>query len=79
MQDVVRKCRNSAAVRIPPTASQAAPVRLDQPADAREQGARIVAAPPTPARLDHAALVAGVTDDNRHAPIDAGRPAGREP
>ena len=78
MQGVVKKWGNSAAVRIPAAVLEAAHVRLDQPVDVREEGGRIVIEPLAPARYDLAALVAGITDDNRHDPVDTGAPVGRE-
>jgi antitoxin MazE len=78
MQGVVKKWGNSAAVRIPASVLEAAHVRLDQPVDVREEGGRIVIEPLQPARYDIAALVAGITDENRHEPVDAGKPIGNE-
>lgn len=78
MQGVVKKWGNSAAVRIPAAVLEAAHVRLDQPVDVREEGGRIVIEPLVLARYDLAALVAGITDDNRHDPVDTGAPVGRE-
>ncbi len=78
MQGVVKKWGNSAAVRIPASVLEAAHVRLDQPVDVREEGGRIVIEPLQPARYDIAALVAGITDENRHEPVDMGKPTGKE-
>lgn len=78
MQAVVKKWGNSAAVRIPAAVMEAAQVRLDQPVDVREEGGRIVIEPLHPARYDLQALVAGITDENRHEAVEMGRPVGRE-
>ncbi len=78
MQGVVKKWGNSAAVRIPASVLEAAHVRLDQPVDVREEGGRIVIEPLQPVRYDIAALVAGITDENRHEPVDMGKPTGKE-
>ena len=78
MQGVVKKWGNSAAVRIPASVLEAAQVCLDQPVDVREEGGRIVIEPLHPARYDLATLVAGITDENRHEPVDMGEPVGRE-
>ena len=78
MQGVVKKWGNSAAVRIPASVLEAAQVRLDQPVDVREEGGRIVIEPLRPPRYDIEALVAGITDDNRHEPVETGKPAGQE-
>ena len=78
MQGVIRKWGNSAAVRIPSSVLEAARVRLDQQVDVREEDGRIVIAPVAPARYELAALVGGITDENRHDPVDMGAPVGRE-
>ena len=78
MQGVVKKWGNSAAVRIPAAILEAAQVRLDQPVDVREEGGRIVIEPLRPTRYDIDALIAGITDENRHDPVDMGKPVGRE-
>ena len=78
MQGVVKKWGNSAAVRIPASVLEAAQLRLDQPVDVREEGGRIVIEPLRPARYDIDALIAAITDENRHDPVDMGRSVGRE-
>ena len=78
MQAVVKKWGNSAAVRIPASVLDAAQVHLDQPVDVREEGGRIVIEPLRPRRYDIDALVAGITDENRHAPAEAGPAIGHE-
>jgi antitoxin MazE len=78
MQGVVKKWGNSAAVRIPAAVLEAAQIHLDQPVDVREEDGRIVIEPLRPVRYDLEALVAGITDENRHEPIDLGEPLGRE-
>ncbi len=78
MQGVVKKWGNSAAVRIPAAVLEAAHVSLDQPVDVREEGGRIVIEPLRSPRYDIDALIDGITDDNRHDPVDSGKPVGRE-
>jgi len=78
VQGVVKKWGNSAAVRIPAAVLEAAQVRLDQPVDVREEGGRIVIEPIRPVRYGIDALVAGITDENRHELIDMGKPVGGE-
>ena len=78
MQGVVKKWGNSAAVRIPASVLAAAHVRLDQPVDVREEGGRIVIEPLHPMPYDIATLVAGITDENRHDPVDMGPAIGNE-
>ncbi len=74
----VRKWGNSAAVRIPAAAMQAARLHLDQPVEIRAEGGAIVIEPVRTAssRLD--ALVAGITDENLHGEIGFGRAVGNE-
>ena len=78
MQGVVKKWGNSAAVRIPASVLKAAHVHLDQPVDVREEGRRIVIESLRPMSYDLASLVARITDENRHEPIETGAPAGQE-
>ena len=78
MQGVVKRWGNSAAVRIPAAVLEAAQVRLDQPDDVREEGGRIIIEPLRLARYDLDALVVGITDENRHDPVDTGGPVGGE-
>jgi antitoxin MazE len=78
VQGVVKKWGNSAAVRIPASVLEAAHVRLDQPVDVREEGGRIVIEPLRPARYDIDALVAGITDENRHDSVEMGPAIGQE-
>ena len=77
MQGVVEKWGSSAAVRIPASVLEAAHVRLGQPVDVREERGRIIE-PLHPVRYDLDALVAGITDDNRHDPRETGKAAGQE-
>ncbi len=78
MRGLVKKWGNSAAMRIPASVLEAAKVRLDQPVDVREEGGRIVIEPLYLARYEIETLVAGITGENRHEPIDTGKPAGNE-
>jgi antitoxin MazE len=78
MQGVVKKWGNSAAVRIPASVLEAAHFGLDQAVDVREEGGRIVIERLRPLRYDIEALVAGITNENRHEPVDVGKPAGQE-
>ncbi|MGH7024037.1 MAG: AbrB/MazE/SpoVT family DNA-binding domain-containing protein [Caulobacteraceae bacterium] len=78
MRVTVRKWGNSASVRIPAPVMEAARVRLDQQVDVREERGRIIIEPVRAPTFDLAALVAGITDENRHGEIDFGRPVGKE-
>jgi len=78
MRVMVKKWGNSASVRIPASLMEAARLRLDQPVDVREEKGRIVIEPIREATFDLAALVAGITDENRHEAIEMGPPVGKE-
>jgi antitoxin MazE len=78
MQSVVKKWGNSAAVRIPASVLADARLSLDQPVDIREEGGRIVIEPVREPAYDLATLLAGITEDNRHAETDFGPPQGGE-
>ena len=78
MRVIVKKWGNSASVRIPAPVMAAARISLDQPVEVREEEGRIVIEPIREARYDLAALVDGITDDNRHDSADFGAPRGRE-
>ncbi len=78
MRASVKKCGNSAAVRIPASVLTAAGAGLDQAVDVREEDGRIVIEPLRPAVYDIAVLVAGIADDNRHSPVESGPAVGRE-
>ncbi len=78
MQGIVKRWGNSAAVRIPTSVLEAAHVRLDQPVDVRVEGCRIVIEPLQPTHYDLDTLVSGITDENRHEPVETGDAVGRE-
>ena len=78
MRVVVKKWGNSASVRIPASVLEAARLHLDQPVDVREEAGRIIIEPIQEVAYDLATLVAGITDENRHEPVETGPPAGRE-
>ncbi len=78
MNAVVRRWGNGAAVRIPATVMQAARLRVDQAVEVRAEGGRIVIEPLSARAYDAAALIAAITEANRHDPIACGRPVGRE-
>ena len=74
----VKKWGNSASVRIPSPIMEAAHVRLDQQVDVREERGRIIIEPVRVPAFDLASLVAGITDETRHAEIESGGPVGNE-
>ena len=78
MQVMVKKWGNSASVRIPSSVMQAAALELDQTVDVREEGGRIVIEPIRPPVYALSALLAGITDDNLHAPQEMGPAVGGE-
>lgn len=78
MKVVVKKWGNSASVRIPASVMAAARLSLDQAVDVREEVGRIVIEPVREEEFHLADLVAGITDENRHDPVDFGAPVGRE-
>ena len=78
MRVLVKKWGNSASVRIPAAVMAAARLRLDQEVEVREEQGRIVIDPVRPAEYTLAALIAGITDENRHGEIDFGSPVGKE-
>ncbi len=73
----VRSWGNSAAVRIPASIMAAAGIAVDQNVEMIEHEGSIVI---TPARdeLDLDALIAGITDENRHGELLSGPAVGRE-
>ena len=77
MRVQVKKWGNSAAVRIPAAVLQAVDLRLDDEADVREEGGRIVIEPAR-ARVELSALLARITPENLHGEADSGAPVGRE-
>ena len=78
MRVTVKKWGNSASVRIPAAVMDAAKLRLDQAVDVREDRGRIIIEPVRPAAFDIDTLIAGITDENRHAEIESGGAVGKE-
>ena len=78
MRMVVKKWGNSASVRIPAAIMEAARLQLDQPVEVREEAGRIVIEPIREKVYDLAMLVAGITDNNRHDPVEMGPSVGAE-
>ncbi|OYY95571.1 MAG: PbsX family transcriptional regulator [Hydrogenophilales bacterium 28-61-23] len=76
-QQVLRKWGNSPAVRIPAAVMEAAHLTLDQAVEVKAVDGRVIIEPVAPAfSLD--ALLAGMTEANRHDAVDFGLPQGRE-
>ena len=57
---------------------EAAQLPLDQPVDVREEQGRIIIEPIRAEIYNIAALVAGITEENRHEAIEMGSPVGKE-
>lgn len=74
----VRRWGNSAAVRIPAATLDAAGLKPDDPVEVREENGRIVIEKARPEPVTLAALVAGITPENRHEETDFGPPVGKE-
>ena len=78
MQGLVKKWGNSAAVRIPASVLDAAHIGLEQLVDVRAEDGRIVIDPVRPVRYNIDTLVAGITEENRHDPVETGPARGLE-
>ncbi|MEO9189548.1 MAG: AbrB/MazE/SpoVT family DNA-binding domain-containing protein [Acetobacteraceae bacterium] len=78
MRVLIRKWGNSASVRIPASVMQAARIGLDQSVEIFEEQGRIVIDPVRAPTHDLAALIAAITDENRHEEIEFGAAVGKE-
>jgi antitoxin MazE len=81
MRTTIKKWGNSAALRIPPVIVEAARLSIGQPVDVRLERGRIVIEPILDddiASADLDALLVGITDENRHDPVDFGPAVGKE-
>lgn len=77
MRTVVKRRGNSASIRIPSRVLKAARIEIGDAVDVREERGRIVVEL-HPACGDIAHLVAKITPDNLHDPVDFGPSIGRE-
>lgn len=78
MEVIVKKWGNSAAVRIPAAVLEEARFTLEQHVEIRAEDGHVVIEPIRQKEFDLDALLAGITDENRHTPVDFGKPAGQE-
>lgn len=78
MRMMVKKCGNSASVRIPAAIMRAAHLNLDEAVDVREESGRIVIEPAQRKEYDLTELVKGITRENLHDEADFGKPVGKE-
>lgn len=74
----IRKWGNSAAVRIPAAALDAAGLKPDDKVDVREENGRIVIEKMQPEAVTLEWLVEGITPENLHGETDWGAPVGKE-
>jgi antitoxin MazE len=75
---MVKTWGNSAAICIPALVLDAVHIRINQLVDVRAENGRIIIEELRPNRYDIAALIAGITDENRHDPVNIGKTAGDE-
>lgn len=78
MEVIIKKWGNSAAVRIPAAVFDAAKLSLDQTVDVRVENGYVVLEPVAKQEYDIDKLLAGITPENAHSPVDFGKPVGRE-
>lgn len=78
MRVIVKKWGNSASVRIPSAIMQAAKLRLDQAVEVREEEGRVVIEAAPEATYDLNEMLRQITPETLHAPVDFGKPAGKE-
>ena len=78
MRVQVKRWGNSASVRIPASVMAAAALRIDQEVDVREDNGKVVIEPVRAPAYDLDALLAQVTPENLHDPVDWGAAVGRE-
>jgi antitoxin MazE len=77
MRAVVSKWGNSASVRIPAAILDQARLQLNQQVTIRVENGRVVIEALRD-EYDLDALIDGITDENRHAATDIGKPVGTE-
>jgi antitoxin MazE len=74
----VKRCGNSASIRIPTSVMATAALRIDQEVDIRADDGRIVIEPVAGPSYDLDTLLAGMTPETFPDEIDFGRAVGRE-
>ena len=77
MQVEVVKWGNSSAVRLPATVLKEARIALGDRLELKTEDGRIVLQPAQP-EYSLQEMLAGITKENRHAPVDFGARVGRE-
>lgn len=78
MAYLVKKWGNSAAVRIPAAVLAQAGLNIDQPVDIRQERGRIIIEPLRNIRFELDDLLAQITPENRHDPVETGPAVGGE-
>ena len=78
MAYLVKKWGNSAAVRIPAAVLAQAGLNIDQPVDIRQERGRIIIEPLRNIRFELDDLLAQITPENCHDPVETGPAVGRE-
>lgn len=77
MRSSVKKWGNSPSVRIPASVMAASGLRVDQLAEVRAEGGRVIVEPLVES-FDLATAVAAITPENCHDESDFGAPGGAE-
>lgn len=78
MKTTVKQWGNSAAVRIPAGVMRAVHFVMDEEVEVRDEAGRIVIEPVHEKSYLLVDLVAKITLENQHAPVDFGLPVGKE-
>lgn len=78
MKAIIKKWGNSAAFRIPTAILKAAKLSIGQTVEIRADNGRVTVTPLTSNEFDLDKLLAAITPENIHTPVDFGKPVGRE-
>ena len=78
MQTRIQKWGNSLGLRIPKAFAEQAGVGAGSEVDLSLEDGELIIRPTREPKYDLAALLRDVTDDNVHAEVETGPPAGRE-
>ncbi len=78
MQTRIRRWGNSLGLRIPKAFAEQAGVEAGSEVDLSLEDGELIIRPTREPKYDLAALLRGITDENVHAEVETGPPAGRE-
>jgi antitoxin MazE len=78
MEAIIKKWGNSAAVRIPAAVLAAANLALGQTVEVRAENGQVIIEPVANWNFDIDKLLADITPENVHVPVDFDQPIGRE-